>query len=405
MKKALYFDCFSGISGDMTFGALLDLGLDKQKVIDELAKLHVHGYEIKAEKTNRYAITGTDVDVILEEDHHHHHEDAHEDHDHHHHGRNMADIQKIIEDSHISQRAKDISIAVFREIAKAEAKVHGTTEEEVHFHEVGAVDSIVDIVGVAICIDMLEIDEFYCSKLQEGQGFVHCQHGMLPVPVPAVMKMLEDSQLSIASNEINNELITPTGLGIVKVLAGKSEKMPEIKIQKVGYGFGKRDIGRLNGIRLVLGEIDQNAHGNDKYDRDTVSVIEANIDDATGEEMGFLTELLLQQGALDVSYSPIFMKKNRPAYVLSVLATPELEAKLIDSIMTHSSTIGVRVHEARRAKLYREIEERITAHGAIRVKKSFTKDREIEKFIPEYEDCAKIAKEKNIPLRDIFKTV
>lgn len=287
--KVLYLDCTSGISGDMTLAALLDLGVDQDFFLAELKKLKVDGYEIIIQKKDRHSIRMMDVDVKLTElehehdhghghthDHGHGHGHHHDDHDHghsHHHDthehghdhshghihehhgqeRNLAMISEIIDRSEIAEKAKELSKQIFKEIAVAEAKVHGKNLEEVHFHEVGAIDSIVDIVGVAICVAALDPDVVYASPLHDGNGFIQCRHGLLPVPVPAVMAMLEGSGIPVVQDDVNTEMITPTGMGIVKCLAKDYIKMPPMKIEKIGYGLGKRETGRFGAVRAMLG--------------------------------------------------------------------------------------------------------------------------------------------------------
>ncbi|MBF4693953.1 nickel pincer cofactor biosynthesis protein LarC [Fusibacter ferrireducens] len=289
--KVLYFDCFSGISGDMAIGALIELGIDVEALKKELQKTNVTGYELLAEEKLQKGISGTDVTVLLESeqmphdhhDHDHHHEHDHDhshehdhshdhdhhhghshdhhdhdhDHNHHHHhdSRNLRDIETIIEKGEFSDKVKVLSKKIFREIAAAEAKVHGKDIYSVHFHEVGAVDSIVDIIGTAICLDMLGIDKVYASPLHEGRGFIECQHGFMPVPVPAVMEMLTDTNIPLIQEDINTELITPTGMAIIKSISSGFGNMPTMHTQKVGYGLGKRETGRLNALRVVLGEM------------------------------------------------------------------------------------------------------------------------------------------------------
>ncbi|MDF3001806.1 MAG: hypothetical protein K0Q48_1925 [Bacillota bacterium] len=273
--KILYLDCTSGISGDMTLGALLDLGVDKDFFLEELSKLGVDGYEVKIQKKDRHSIQMMDVDVILTGEAHVNHEHVHEthehvheahehshDHDHHHdhshsNERNLSMIQEIIDNSTISNGAKEISKKIFEEIAKAEAKVHGKSIDQVHFHEVGAIDSIVDIVGVAICVAALDVDVIYASPLHDGNGFIQCRHGLLPVPVPAVMAMLEGSGIPMVQEDVNTEMITPTGMGIVKCLAQDYIKLPQMSIDKIGYGLGKRETGRFGAVRAILGTAHQ----------------------------------------------------------------------------------------------------------------------------------------------------
>jgi uncharacterized protein (TIGR00299 family) protein len=276
--KILYFDCFSGISGDMCLGALMDLGIDREAFKCELDKLQLRGYEVLIERKNRMGISGTDVNVVTKErtskkneqaeghfhgachSHAHcHHEGGDHEHvhaiPHDHDARNLMDIEKLIDAGGLSEKVKEFSKVVFREIAKAEAKVHGKSLQEVHFHEVGAVDSIVDIVGTAICLDLIGAEKVFASHLHDGSGFVECQHGVIPVPVPAVMEMLSGSGIVVESENVNTELITPTGMGLIKCLTKEFGKMPKMRIDKAGYGFGKRETGRLNALRIVLGTL------------------------------------------------------------------------------------------------------------------------------------------------------
>lgn len=414
MEKILYFDCFAGISGDMCLGALIDLGLDPSAVLAELKKLGVKGYDIEIQKINRFSISGTDVKVTLNGEtdcvHEHDHEpEMHAEHDHehthghehsHHHDekeRTLSNIVHIIRSSGISERAKKIAIGVFGEIAKAEAAVHGTLLSEVHFHEVGAVDSIVDIVGTAICIDMLHVDRIVCSPVHEGQGFVNCQHGKLPIPVPAVIKMLGGSGISIVTEDIQAELVTPTGFGILKTVSEGCGKIPGMLVEGVGYGFGKTETGRLNALRVILGT------ASEQTERDRVVLMETNIDDATGEALGYAMGKLLEAGALDAYFTPIQMKKNRPAVMLSVLCRPDDAEKLSDIVFRETSTIGIRMQELDRVTLKREIRTVQTELGKIRVK--LVSVRGLERVQPEYEDCAKIAKEKGLPLNEVYEIV
>ena len=269
--KILYLDCTSGISGDMTLAALLDLGVDKEYLLAELKKLNVDGYEIIIQKKERHSILMMDVDVKLTElenetahAHHHNYEpeqggDHEYNHNHghcHSHGeRNLDSINKIIDESGITQKAKEMSKRIFKEIATAEARVHGKPVEDVHFHEVGAIDSIVDIVGVAVCVDALNPDKIYASTLHDGHGFIQCRHGLLPVPVPAVAAMLEGTEIPVIQDDVSTEMITPTGMGIVKCLAEEYMRLPAMKIEKIGYGLGKRETGRFGAVRAQAEEM------------------------------------------------------------------------------------------------------------------------------------------------------
>lgn len=450
--RVLYFDCFSGISGDMVLGALMDLGVDEEAFRRELAKLNLSGYNIVIEKKLKNAISVTDVNVILEDDelehgysndlnnghdHNHGHNHSHNhDHDHSHHhdhnhdydhnnnhnshnhnhgynqehnhdhnhshahshkSRNLIDIERIIDSSDLNNNIKQFSKKVFREIAMAEAKVHNKPVEEVHFHEVGAVDSIVDIVGAAICLDLLNIDRVYSSPLHDGKGFVNCQHGRLPVPVPAVMEMLTGSNIPYVVEDINTELVTPTGIGIIKCLAHSFGDMPIMSIERVGYGAGKRDIGRLNALRSIVGTVNEKANGN------KVIVLSTNIDDMNPEILGFVMDKLFEAGALDVYYTPVYMKKNRPAVELTVLTDGDKEQTLVDIILKETTTLGIRKNFADRYKMDRDIVKVSTQYGEVRVKVS--KLGEFKKFAPEYEDCRAIALNKNVPLWKVYNEI
>ncbi|EPR11953.1 nickel pincer cofactor biosynthesis protein LarC [Ruminiclostridium papyrosolvens] len=424
--KVLYFDCFSGISGDMTLGALLDLGIDKAAFLAELEKLKVDGYSIEINKKIKNGISGTDVHVVLEEtghhenseehqygeihhtDHHHHgehehtHENTYHEHTHyhnHHSERNLKDIELIINQSGLRPRVKSMSTKIFREIARAEAKVHGKDISEVHFHEVGAVDSIVDIVGSCICLDMLGIERIFASELHEGKGFVKCAHGLLPVPVPAVLEMLCNSKIPLITEDIPFELVTPTGLGIIKMISSGFGKMPPLSIEKTGYGMGKRETGRFNALRVVMGSLYQQ----DMIPNDEISILETNIDNMSPEIMGYTMEKLLDSGALDVYYTPIYMKKNRPSAMLTVLVKCGEEKGISDIIFSETSTLGVRISHSQRFCMDRELVKVNTQYGDVRVKVANIGD--IMKFAPEYEDCRSIALKTGMPIKEVYELV
>ena len=447
--RALYFDCFSGISGDMVLGALMDLGINEQDFKRELGKLNLSGYNLVVKRKDINSIAVTDVEVILdkhshddhehdghecddheqdfhecnehkyddhkcndyechnhEHNHHEHHQHEHQgeqqhehhNHDHNHNARNLKDIEMLIDSSELKSNVKDFSKKVFREIAWAEAKVHNKTIDEVHFHEVGAVDSIVDIVGTAICLDMLGIEKVFSSPLHDGTGFIECRHGRIPVPVPAVMEMLTDSNIPYIIEDVNTELVTPTGIGIIKCLAESFGKMPLIMVNKIGYGGGKRDTGRLNALRCVMGTM---AVSGDT--RDEIIVLETNIDDMSSEMLGFVMDKLFEQGALDVFYTPIYMKKSRPAVMLTVLCNKEQEQVFVDTILKETSTLGIRKTVSERYKMERETVKVDTEFGEVSVKVSRFGD--FKKFAPEYEDCKKIALSKDIPLWKVYNAV
>ncbi len=413
--KILYFDCFSGISGDMTLAALLDLGVGKEQLVNELKKIHLHGWEIELSETAKHGIGAKHVEVILEDEkhshhgHHHHHEhtpdhghhhhDGHEHHHHHHgeHGhvhRNMSDIARMIDDSGISEGAKDLAKRIFMRLAIAEAKVHGTTPDKVHFHEVGAVDSIIDIVGTAICIDILSPDQVYSSVLHDGYGFVNCQHGMIPVPVPAVTEVLANAGVSFKQLDIEGEMMTPTGAAIVTELAQRFGPMPEMKVVKTGYGAGKKDFPIPNILRVVMGEAVSSA-GSDR-----VTVIETNIDDTTPEIMGYVMDKLLQAGARDVFFTPVYMKKGRPATMISIICDNSAVAVMEDILFRETSTIGVRKHEVARTCLPRKAVTIPTPYGEVKAKETHYK--EVKRLTLEYDDACRLAKENGVSLKDIY---
>ncbi|MBQ9931299.1 MAG: nickel pincer cofactor biosynthesis protein LarC [Firmicutes bacterium] len=418
MKKVLYFDCFSGISGDMTLGALIGLGVDDEKLAAGLASLGLEGCELQVRKTEKYGISGYDVEVLTEdnpsdgcaasspctgEPHHHHH---HHGHDHAH--RSLADIRKIIQGSGLDQKVKNRALTIFETIGIAEAAVHNKPVDEVCFHEVGALDSIVDIVGTAICLELLNVDEIYCSPLHEGTGFVECQHGLLPIPVPAVSEILAGSQISLIQEDIPVELVTPTGAGILRGSAARCGAMPPMTMEAVGWGFGKRETGRLNALRVVLGTLQEEEQTvfvaesgmAESVSPEDVWQLEANIDDESGEILGYTMERLFEAGALDVWYVPIYMKKNRPAVTLSLLCK-EADRELMENIiLAETTTLGVRGRQVYRKALEREQVTVETELGPVRVKTASFGP--IQKASPEYEDCARIAREEGIPLADIY---
>lgn len=429
--KVLYFDCFSGISGDMTLGALMDLGVDKAAFLAEMEKLGLGAeYQIEINRVVKSGISGTDIKVMLHEGddgevnepesqqgeaphahsaahhghhteqagHEHHHEQHHEHHHAHNsaHGRNLQDITGIISRSALAEEVKAFSIRVFEEIARAEAHVHAKPIEQVHFHEVGAIDSIVDIVGVGVCLHLLGVEAVYSSPLHEGTGTIRCRHGLMPVPVPAVMEMLRDSNIPLISEDIHTELVTPTGLGIIKILAAGFGSMPSLAVKGVGYGMGKRDTGRFNALRVVLGEAGAEKPAAD----DNVVLLEANLDDMSPEILAFSMDRLFDAGALDVFYTPIYMKKNRPAVMLSVLCKAQHEQMLTDILFRETTTLGVRRSLLDRSCMERRWLEVETPAGKVRVKLAAKGD--IQKLAPEFEDCRKLAVQQGVPLQQIY---
>lgn len=403
--KVLYFDCSSGICGNMTLGALLEIINDETYFLNEIKKLNVDGYKIEISKKDSYGINGTYVNVIvdgkdeyghvhhLEHEHEHHHDHDHE-HDHHHEHRNLNDVNKIIDDSKLDDKTKELAKDIFLKVAKAESKVHGKPLDEVHFHEVGAIDSIIDIVGTAILINKINPDVIYSSVVNEGHGFIECAHGRMSVPVPATSEIFAAENVRFRQVDVDTELVTPTGAAIISSLAKDYTVMPEMKLEKVGFGAGFKDIGYSNLLKVYYGESDS--------PKSDIYVIETNIDDSNGEELGYTMEKLFEAGARDAFYTPIFMKKNRPAYKLDVICVKEDLDNLLEIIFRETTTIGARYYRVDRAELKREEVEIETKHGKIKGKKITTPKGETYIY-PEYESMKKIAEEKGIPLKELYK--
>jgi pyridinium-3,5-bisthiocarboxylic acid mononucleotide nickel chelatase len=424
--KTLYLECYSGISGDMTVAALLDLGADQQVLLDGLKSLKVEGYRVVIGRRDKNSISACDFDVILDEavqkqeGSGHSHAHAHTisnpkisrgrtisssrtpikygHHDH----RNLSIINDIIDSSTITDNAKRIAKRIFFIVAAAEAKAHGKPIEEVHFHEVGAIDSIVDIVATAICLDDLNIKEVVVSELYEGTGFVKCQHGLLPIPVPAVINIATEHQLPLHITDVKGELVTPTGAAIVAAIRTKPTLPKEMRIQKIGLGAGKRSYQGASGLlRAML--IEEVTTRNSDTLTDKVWVLEANIDDCPGEALAYTLELLLKQGAKDAYYTPIFMKKNRPAYLLGVICSEDQLERMEEIIFTNTTTIGIRRSEMLRSMLSREQRTVNTPHGVAAVKVCTYKDRIF--YYPEYESIKKLCEASGIDYLTMYHMV
>ncbi len=369
-----WFDCFSGVSGDMTLGALLAAGGDEAFLRSELQKLNVSGFELNVQFTSINGIGATDVDVILKEVQGH--------------GRHLHHIAEILDGSSLSTSVRSRALNVFTLLANAEAKVHQTTVERIHFHEVGAVDAIVDIVGACVLLDYLGVDRVVCSPLPMGHGFIDCAHGTIPLPAPAVMEVLQGTP--VYNVDVEGELVTPTGAAIVKTLATSFGPMPSMKVNAVGYGSGKKRFGnRPNLLRIVIG--DEVAAENSAFaNSDTVVLIEANIDDMNPQFFEPAMEMLFANGALDAFHEPIQMKKGRPATRLSVLAKPDDVERLSEIVFRHTTSIGVRYQELKRFCLDRKWESVDTKFGTVRVKLGLLHG-EIVNFMPEFEDVKSVA--------------
>jgi len=384
--KIGYLDCFSGISGDMCLGALVDVGVPLEAITQALGTLPLHGYSLSAREVRRCGMRATQVEVALEHSHDHPH-------------RGLSDVLAIIEGGSLPDRVVADSSAVFRALAEAEALVHGSHPDKVHFHEVGAVDAICDIVGTAVGLHELGLDALKFSTVSLGGGTVKAAHGTLPVPAPATAELLKG--LPTAGGPVDFELATPTGAAILKALGEPAPCWPSMTIERIGCGAGGRDLEALpNLLRLVVGQTPLDGG----VEADTVWVLEANLDDMTGEEIGFCTERLLKAGALDVFAVPVHMKKNRPGVVLTVLCAPERLRETEELVLRHTSTLGVRRCLHQRARLRRESRTVPTPWGEVRVKVAFLADRQV-RCEPEYEDCRRIADEQDLPLREVYRAV
>lgn len=403
--KVLYYDCFCGISGDMNLGAMIDLGVDKEYLLKEISMLKLDSeYEIEFTRAIKKGITGSKVDVTLKNqdkehkhDHHHKHDHEHNhDSDTSHHHRNLKDIENIINSSSLNDRVKKLSLAMFMKVAEAEAKVHGKSIYEVHFHEVGAVDSIIDIVGSAICIDYLDVDKIIASAVQVGGGFVKCAHGLIPVPAPATVEILRD--IPIKTGLVDFETTTPTGAAILSANVDEFTDKIEFSIDKIGYGIGNRELEIPNVLRVYLGKEEK------KEEIENQHLLETNIDDMNPELYSYVEERLFEEGALDVFKTPIIMKKGRPAIKLSILVNDKREKDVLDVIFKETTSIGIRKFKVEKIMLKRDFTKVHTRYGDITIKNSYHQGK-IVKFKPEYEDCKRLAKENNIPIAEIYREV
>ena len=383
--KIAYFDCFSGASGDMILGALIDAGFNQKELTEELKKLGINNYELSSKKVLRSAITGTKFDVSIKED---------TANDEHHRRRTLKDISRLINESSLSECVKRDSIRIFENLANAEAKVHNTLPEEVHFHEVGAIDSIVDIVGAVIAIDSLKIENIYFSPIRTGTGFVKCHHGQFPVPAPATIEILKGHH--VISTNIQRELTTPTGAAILTTLGVNVEMCPEITLHQIGYGAGSHEIPQIpNLLRVMIGETVT------VTEQDEVWMLETNIDDMPGEHFGYLLEKILDAGALDGFLTPVQMKKSRPGTLISILVDDVHLSKVERIIFDQSTTFGIRKYKVNRKKLNRKFVDVETEFGPIKVKIGMLNGC-VKNITPEHEDCRKIADAKELPLKLVY---
>lgn len=405
--RIAYFDCFAGISGDMTLGALVDAGLSFEELKVELAKLNLQEYEIKQEKVIKQGMTGTKIHVLAQEEHVH---------------RHLNDITQIIQESKLTEEVKAKAVAVFRKLAEAEAKVHGTSPDEVHFHEVGAVDAIVDIVGAVIGLHKLGIEKVYASAVHTGKGFTKAAHGTIPIPAPATLELLRG--IPVYTQNIPFELVTPTGAAILSAYCSDFGDMPVMNVEYIGYGAGERELTIPNLLRVMIGNHNQSethkiaASNNSeipsrgearflqeqKIQSGQALMLETNIDDMIPEFYDYLIQKFLKEGAMDVFLQPIQMKKNRPAVTLSVQIHPSQLEKFTTLILKETTTIGVRVYPVTKYMLPYEVILVDTPWGKAKAK-IVRADDEFTTVSPEYEDCRRIAETENVPLNQVYEEV
>lgn len=439
--RIAYLECFSGISGDMFLGALVDAGVSPRLLEETVAALGL-GARLEISRVVRSGISATKVDVWVEGEkdmpreeywekqdtarasssgeakhehqgeHHHHsahthpHPHSHESehaaaqirHTHSHAHRGLSEIRRIISASTVSDTAKKTAISAFEALGAAEAKIHNVPVEQIHFHEVGAVDATVDILCAAVGAEALGVREFVCSPLNVGGGTINCAHGTFPVPAPATVELLKDAP--VYSSGVQAELVTPTGAAIVRTLVRRFEAFPQMKIERAGYGAGSREFEHNpNVVRLVIGEVASAAR---KANSETISVLESNLDDLNPQIFGYVLDRLLEEGALDVFGLPVQMKKNRPGTLLTVLCKPEDAAKLTQLIFAETTTLGVRQREEARQTLARRWENVRTQWGEVRIKIA-SMNGTVTNFAPEYEDCRRIAAEHHVPLKTVMQ--
>ncbi len=386
--KIAYFDCYNGISGDMALGALIDAGVDLQELRELLGGLKLGGWNLTAEPITRGGIAGTRARVCLE---------GNTEPE-----RRLDDILAILDRADLPPAVKQQSKSVFEHLAEAEASVHGISVDRVHFHEVGALDAIIDITGTCAALYLLGVERVVCSPLPAGRGEVQCAHGRLPLPAPATLELLAGRQVPLEGRDTGYELVTPTGAALVTALAGSFGPIPSFKITAVGYGAGSTDPGYANFLRVLFGRSDPA----EDIQEDKIAVMEANIDDLNPEIYGYVMEKLFEAGAVDVYFTPVQMKKNRPGIHLTVLAPPEIMTGIRDLIFTETTTLGFRLTIARKMMRPREVETVLTRWGPVRIK--YTPDPEGGvpfHYAPEYEDCRDVALKAGLPLKEIYRLV
>ncbi len=380
-----YFDCFCGISGDMTLGAFIDTGVPLRWLKDSLTKLPLKDFDLSVESISRSGIKAQRVHVITKNTSR---------------SRHYAEIKDLVKNSPLPKKVKEKSLEIFERLAIAEAEIHGQPKEKVHFHELGGIDAIVDIVGTALCLEYLGIEKVVASRIPLGNGFVSCQHGTLPVPAPATLSILKGTP--VYGTEIPYELVTPTGAAIITSLADSFENIPDMIVEKIGYGAGKRELKTIpNLLRIIIGTP---ANHISDYQKDRISVVETCIDDMNPELYGFLMDRLFEEGALDVYLIPVFMKKNRPGTMIQVLCVEDRKKSIINRILSETTSLGVRYYDVQRTKLVRENITIKTSYGDVQIKRIKDPNGSV-RLVPEYEVCKKIALEKEIPLKTVYDTI
>lgn len=383
-KRVIYFDCFSGISGDMILGSLVDLGVDIKLIRKELKKINLKGYKLTSHQVKRNGIMGTKVNVVIDPSIQKRNQ-----------ARSFTDIKKLIVKSSLSENVKTDSIEIFRRIGTVEAKIHGTSLDKIHFHEIGAIDSIVDIVGGAICMSLLNIDIVFSSALNTGEGLINCEHGTIPIPAPATLKLLEG--IPCYSSGTKNELTTPTGAAFIGYYGSKFGSLPKMNIMKSGYGAGSHEIKEIpNLLRVVLGEVLIPSK------IITMKVIETNIDDMNPEFYDHIMSQLLIAGAADVFLTAVHMKKNRPGTLLTTVVSNDKFHSIVQIILEETSTFGIRHYDVVRTELKRENKLIKTPFGKVRIKIGTFAGSRLT-VSPEYEDCKKLALKKGIPVKRVYE--
>ncbi len=415
MTNTLYLECGSGISGDMTVAALLDLTQNEEHLRSVLRTIPIDGFSVEISRVKKVGLDCCDFNVILDKEHENHDHDMeylhgnhnhgnHNHGDHHHEGhthehRGMVEVEDIIHRTQMTENARKVALRIFQIIGEAEAKAHGVPVEQVHFHEVGAVDSIVDVISVAVCLDDLQADQVIIPKLYEGIGTVRCQHGILPVPVPAVANIVEKYSLNMEIMNVQGEFVTPTGAAIAAAIQTSAALPKQFKIKKIGMGAGKRTYERPSILRAMLIESTEN----DAVENDSIYKLESNIDDCSGEALGYVMERLMEAGAKDVHYHPVFMKKNRPAWQLNVICDEEDIPKLEQIIFRETTTIGIRRIAMKRTVLPREQKIVETKYGRAEVKVCDLGGE--ARYYPEYESVIQICKENGLAYQEVYREI